>query len=158
MTEVAANSLASAAVPAAQISLAGLSELWEQTQGDPQVPVAVLEGPVDTGHPCLERAAITQLDFVGSGPANGPAEEHGTHTASIIFGQHDSPLKGIAPLCRGLVIPIFRNSPTGTVAPCSQTDLARAIRAATNAGAHVINVSAGQFASCGVAHPMLAEA
>jgi cyanobactin maturation PatA/PatG family protease len=160
MSDASNNSLVQSAEPAAQVTLAGLNELWQQTRGDPGITIAILDGPVDTTHPSLARAAMTQLDFVGSKPGNGPAEQHGTHTASIIFGQHDSdsPVKGIAPLCRGLIIPIFRNSPQGTVVPCSQADLARAIRAATNAGAHVINVSAGEFASCGVAHPMLAEA
>jgi cyanobactin maturation PatA/PatG family protease len=139
-------------------TLVGLNELWQESRGDPEITIAVLDGPVDTSHPSLARAAITQVDFMGSSPANGPAEQHGTHTASVIFGQHDSSVKGIAPLCRGLVIPIFRNSSQGTIAPCSQPDLARAIRAATNAGAHVINVSAGQFATCGIAHPMLVDA
>jgi hypothetical protein len=139
-------------------NLSGLDELWQQTLGDPGITIAILDGPVDTSHPSLAQAAITQVDFVGNCRENGPAEQHGTHTASIIFGQHDGPVKGIAPRCRGLVIPIFRNSPQGAVAPCSQTDLARAIRAATNAGAHVINVSAGQFATCGIAHPALTNA
>ncbi len=35
----------------------GLSALWEQTLGDPQVCVAVLDGPVDLTHDCLRGAA-----------------------------------------------------------------------------------------------------
>ncbi len=145
-------------VPVAALALAGLSELWQETLGDPGVTIAVLDGPVDTSHGSLSRAAMTQVDFVGCGGADGLARHHGTHTASIIFGHHESPVKGIAPLCRGLIVPIFRDSGQGEIAPCSQPDLARAIRLATNAGAHVINVSAGQFSSCGAAHPLLVDA
>ena len=98
------------------------------------------------------------MDFAGSGTAEGLAGEHGTHAASIIFGQHESPVKGIAPQCRGLSVPIFHNASQGGIASCSQPDLARAIRAASNAGAHVINVSGGQFTLTGIAHPMLTKA
>ena len=37
----------------------------------------------------------------------------GTHVTSIIFGQHGSEVRGIAPACRGLIIPIFRYSEEG---------------------------------------------
>jgi hypothetical protein len=41
--------------------------------------------------------------------------------------------------------------------PCSQLDLARALTEAVLAGAHVINVSGGQFIPSGAAHPLLAR-
>lgn len=144
--------------PGIPVRLDGLSELWDHTLGDPEITIAMLDGPCDLTHPSLVRASLTQTDFVGSGTAEGLAGEHGTHTASVIFGQHESPLKGIAPQCRGLSIPIFHNAPQGGIASCSQPDLARAIRAAANAGAHVINVSGGQFTLTGIAHPMLTKA
>ena len=48
----------------------------------------------------------------GPSPAAGsarPATRHGTAVASLIFGRHapDSPVAGMAPGCRGLVVPIF---------------------------------------------------
>jgi subtilisin family serine protease len=106
----------------------GLPELWQQNLGDPAIKIAVLDGPCDTNHSSLVQATITAMDFVGSGTAGGPAGEHGTHTASIIFGQHDSQIKGVVPLCQGLIIPIFRNTPKGDISSCSQLDLARAMR------------------------------
>jgi hypothetical protein len=72
-------------------------------------------------------------------------------------------VKGIAPQCRGLLIPVFKDGEGGAVVPCSQVDLARAITQAIqtaeseDASALVINVSAGQFSPSGQAHPILAD-
>jgi cyanobactin maturation PatA/PatG family protease len=80
---------------------------------------------------------------------------HGTHVASIIFGQHNSSeLRGIAPQCRGLIVPIFGDNNR----KLSQLDLARAIEQAVNAGAHIINVSAGQLTDNGEAEGWLDRA
>ncbi len=140
------------------LALDGLSNLWAKTLGDPEITIAILDGPCDTNHPSLTKASITQMNFLGSGAIDGPASEHGTHTASIIFGQHDGQVRGIAPQCKGLIIPIFRNNPQGGISACSQPDLARAIRAAANSGANIINVSGGEFSFTGTAHPMLKDA
>lgn len=32
--------------------LPDLKQLWDETLGDPRVCIAVLDGPVDTAHPC----------------------------------------------------------------------------------------------------------
>ena len=88
----------------------------------------------------------------------GPALAHGTHNASVIFGQHDGAIKGIAPRCRGLSVPIFNDGVDGSIAPCSQLDLARAITQAVQGGAHIINISGGELSPSGTAHPILADA
>jgi subtilisin family serine protease len=106
----------------------GLQELWAETLGDPNVCIAILDGPVDQSHPSLAAANLTQIKTLASGaPNHGPASQHGTHIASIIFGQHDGPVRGIAPQCRGVIVPIFKDGADGSIAPCSQVDLARAI-------------------------------
>ena len=46
---------------------------------------------------------------------------------------------GIAPGCRGLLLPIFQDGKGDGLAPCSQIDLARAITQAVEAGANIIN-------------------
>lgn len=136
----------------------GLKELWSETQGDPRICIAVLDGPVDNHHPSLAAVNLTNIATLVSGAADRqPASHHGTHIASVIFGQHDGPIKGIAPRCRGLIIPVFTNSPEGAIAPCSQIDLARAISLAMQHGAHVINISGGEFSSSGTAHPLLSD-
>lgn len=139
--------------------LPGIRELWAETRGDPAVCIAVLDGPVDLTHPSFQGANLTQEETLAPGIADlGPASRHGTHIASVIFGQHDGPVPGLAPCCRGVVLPIFASAGEGPFPPCSQLDLARAIIQAVQQGAHVINISGGQFSPSGTAHPLLADA
>jgi cyanobactin maturation PatA/PatG family protease len=138
--------------------LPGIEEIWAQTHGDERVCVAILDGPVDRSHPSLRDAKLQHLD--GPAPAQpdtGPASRHGTHVASIIFGQHGGSVPGIAPRCRGVVIPIFESIDASSFQSCSQLDLARALTEAVLAGANVINVSGGQFSPAGTAHPFLTD-
>lgn len=139
----------------------GISRLWAETRGDPSVSVAVLDGPVDVSHPCFDGARLTQIDPGGTASTpckTGPSARHGTNIASVIFGQHGSPVTGIAPECRGIVIPIFRDGRNDSIAPCSQLDLARGITSAVEMGANVINISGGQFEPSGEPHHFLERA
>jgi cyanobactin maturation PatA/PatG family protease len=79
---------------------------------------------------------------------------HGTHVASIIFGQPESEVPGIVPQCRGLLVPIFADDRCSA----TQLDMARAIEQAANAGAHVINISGGQLTDMGEAEGWLENA
>jgi cyanobactin maturation PatA/PatG family protease len=155
-------------IDATTSAIAGLSDLWAETFGESQICVAVLDGWVDRSHPSLVEAKLTQLEpLVSNVSPQGSAAQHGTQIASIIFGQHRSSLKGLAPQCRGLVVPIFTDGKrealvedpfAGAIAPCSQLDLARAILLAANHGAHIINISGGQLTSSGEADPLLMNA
>ena len=137
-------------------NIPGLKKLWTETRGDPKICVAVLDGIVDQNHPCFDGADLTRLPSLVSGEAseNGSMSTHGTHVASIIFGQHDSPVTGIAPQCRGLIIPVFADESLRL----SQLDLSRAIEQAVNHGANIINVSAGQLTDAGEAEKWLEKA
>ena len=137
--------------------LPGIGGLWEKTLGDPRICVAVLDGPVDLTHPCFAGSGLTPLRGILSQDdesMQGPMATHGTCVASIIFGQHGSPVQGIAPLCRGLVIPIYSDRRR----KLSQLDLSRAITQAVEEGAHVINVSGGQLTQVGEAEDLLEKA
>ena len=124
--------------------------------GDPGICVAVLDGPVDLSHPCFAGADIRRLDTLVQDPAGqGPMSVHGTHVTSLIFGQPGSPVTGIAPQCRGLIAPVFRDFDERRL---SQLDLARAIEQAVQEGAHIINISGGQQASDGQAEDILERA
>lgn len=139
--------------------LPGLHELWAETLGDPRLCVAVLDGPADLSHPCFTGADLKVLETLLSGEADrGAASQHGTHVASLIFGQPGSSVQGIAPRCRGLILPVFGNGAGGGLAPCSQLDLARAIAQAVAEGADVINVSGGQLEPSGEGQALLASA
>lgn len=143
--------------------LTQLKSLWHESLGDSDICVAVLDGPVDPAHPCLNGAKLTRLPTLVSNVSDrGSASEHGTHVASVIFGQHNSTqhnntVLGVAPNCRGLIIPVFGDGREG-LAPCSQIDLARAITQAVAQGAHVINISGGQLAASAESDPLLANA
>jgi cyanobactin maturation PatA/PatG family protease len=140
-------------------AIPGVRELWAETRGDPAVCVAILDGPVDLAHPSLRGANLAQLESLVSGePDTGPATQHGTHVASIIFGRHDSPVPGLAPFCRGISIPIFASIDADTFQVCSQIDLARALSLAVQHGAHVINISGGELSLTGSAYPLLENA
>ncbi|BDI20666.1 hypothetical protein ANSO36C_64680 (plasmid) [Nostoc cf. commune SO-36] len=141
-------------------ALPGLQSLWAETLGDPHICVAVLDGQVDQSHPCFAGANLTQIQTLVSGVSNqyGSASNHGTHVASTIFGQPGSPVTGIAPGCRGLILPLFQDGAGSSIAPCSQLDLARAITQAVEQGANVINISGGQLTSSGEPSKWLANA
>src|SRR4028119_1451301 len=137
-------------------ALPGLKSLWTESIGDPRVCVAVLDGPVDQSHPCFDDANLTRPPtLVTDVPGSGLMSGHGTHITSVIFGQHSSPVRGTAPGCRGLIVPVFSDNRSG---PLSQMDLARAINQAVEQGAHVINISGGQLSQSGEADPMLVNA
>lgn len=121
-----------------------------------RVTVAVLDGPVDLDHPCFAGAA---LDLPLGQPAPDPASPatlHGTHVASLLFGQPGSAVEGLAASCRGLIVPIFHDR--GGQLAASQLDLARAILVAVENGADFINISGGQLSPSGAPEPFLADA
>ncbi|MEG3878704.1 S8 family serine peptidase [Microcoleus sp. herbarium7] len=137
----------------------GLQDLWAETLGDDRICIAILDGIVDRAHPSLAGANLTPLETLVSGATNSKtATQHGTHITSIIFGQHKEQIQGIAPNCRGLIVPIFAETEADAIAPCSQIDLARAILQAANQGANIINISGGQWSASPEADPLLANA
>ena len=153
------------AVPA-DPPIPGLATLWNITKGDPRVSIAVIDGLVDMSHPCFAGASLQTLHLKGQArlvcrsKSQGSCN-HGTQIASLLFARHGcGPVWGVAPECRGLIIPIFRDHPlvAGAVLPSSQTDLARAIDLARDHGAHIINISSGQTSVRGRAEPELAAA
>jgi cyanobactin maturation PatA/PatG family protease len=134
----------------------GLSSLWKETLGDSGVCVAVIDGPVDETHPCFKGANIRRLETLVTDVAgSGRMSAHGTHVSSLIFGQPPGPVHGVAPRCRGLIIPVFRDEASG---PLTQLDLARAIEQAVQEGAHIINISGGERSPTGESDHLLARA
>jgi cyanobactin maturation PatA/PatG family protease len=147
---------------ASQYSIAalvpGLDDLWVATRGDARIRIAILDGPIDLSHASLRGANLEQQESVAATAADtGAASRHGTHIASVVFGQIGGPVQGIAPYCRGLSVPIFESIDATEFRACSELDLARAIALALQWGAHVINISGGQFSRSGKAHPLLSD-
>jgi cyanobactin maturation PatA/PatG family protease len=135
-----------------------LKSIWQESIGESNIMVALLDGPVDLSHPCFEGTELTHLEtLISSDPNNEPSSQHGTNVASIIFGQHGSLVRGISPGCHGLIVPIFSEGPDGSLSSCSQIDLAHAITQSLEYGAKVINISGGKIDSSGKPHPLLAS-
>jgi subtilisin family serine protease len=124
--------------------------------GDPTITIAVLDGPADRTHDCFCGARLTPLETAAAARCSddGCATAQGTHIASLIFGQPCSSVEGVAPLCRGLIAPIFGDDRL----PCSQGDLAEAIMLALDHGADVIHISGGSFESRRHPTPEMIEA
>lgn len=127
--------------------------------GDERITIAVLDGPVDLQHPCfLESNLRTASILDDAGEISNEIQRHGTHVASQIFASNATLLVGLAPKCTGLLIPVYRASRDGKLHPSSQVDLARAIRTAADAGAHVINISGGELSQTPEADQFLEQA
>ncbi|CCI18837.1 Peptidase S8 and S53, subtilisin, kexin, sedolisin [Microcystis aeruginosa PCC 9807] len=136
-------------------TIPGLKELQKQTKGASEITVAILDGVVDTDHPCFNGADLTRLSTLVQHQANaGQMSTHGTHIASLIFGQPKTEIEGIAPNCRGLLVPVFGDDNR----KLSQLDLARAIEQAAEKGAKVVNISGGALTDMGEAEDWLIRA
>lgn len=117
----------------------------ETEKGCSDVLIAILDGPVDLTHRCFDGVGLSQpSQFSPSPQADCSATIHGTHVASIIFGQENSSVHGLAPRCSGVSLPVFGTDKQNRLT-CSQTDLARSIAAAVEYGAMVVNISGGQL-------------
>ena len=137
--------------------LPGLRALYEATAGgSPNVTVAVIDGPVDFAHEVFAGADLrTALGATAmSAAAGNKMAEHGTHVASILFGQPGTEVEGICPGVRGVIIPVY-DSLTGS-AP--QLEVARAIELAIDEGVDIINFSGGQYSDTGQSDQWLSEA
>ena len=134
----------------------GLPNLWSKTHGHSEIRIAILDGQVNTAHACFEGAKMIQDRKMTSQKVDvsAPMVKHGTHVSSIIMGQHHTNIKGIAPKCTGLLIPVFSDNNK----KLSQLDLARAIEHAVESGAHIINISGGQLSESGGAETWLKNA
>ncbi|MFN5484285.1 MAG: S8 family serine peptidase, partial [Bradyrhizobium sp.] len=139
--------------------IAGLTALWQRTSGgDPEVKIAIIDGPVDLNHPSLRQARVALGgEFVA--PSSPTIEsELGTHVTSVLMGTPGSPVLGVAPNCSATVFSIYRENAAGQIVPSSQSTLALAINQALAVGADVINISSGQQSTTGQADRILVDA
>ena len=106
------------------------------------VRVAVVDSGVDAAHPDLAGQVAFSQNFVDDRPL--PAESHGTAVAGIIAARADNGagIAGIAPQARLLALrACWQAAPGETL--CTGLGLAKALYAAIQQGAHIINMSLG---------------
>lgn len=118
-----------------------LSELHALAQGR-GVTVAIVDSGVDTTHPDLAGQVVRSENFVDGGPP--PAERHGTAVAGIVAARADNGvgIAGIAPQARLLALRACWQDAAGATL-CTTLGLARALVAALEHGAAVVNLSLG---------------
>ena len=129
-----------------------------RTEGDPDVVVALLDGPVASGHPLLSAAHIraTAADGAQSCRATGsPACAHGTFIAGILVASRDSRSRGSAPGCTLLSRPVFPERGSDEHPSASADDLADAIVDSVRSGARILNMSLATTLSSSAQHGLV---
>ena len=118
-----------------------LAELHQLATGR-GVRVAIVDSGVDASHPDLAGQIASNDNFVDDKPT--PAEGHGTAVAGIIVARADNGvgIAGIAPQARLLALRACWQA-AGTQTLCTSLGLAKALYAAIQQGAHIINMSLG---------------
>lgn len=127
----------------------------QRSSGRSEITIALVDGPVASGHPDLAGASIREL--AGTLPSvctrvDSAACAHGTFIAGMLLGRRGSAAPSICPGCTLLLRPIFSeatndvgqivgpNFSSGTPVAAPEA-LADAIVESVNAGARVINLS-----------------
>lgn len=123
-------------------TLPGLAALQSETLGSSDICVAVLDGPVDLTHPAFAGANVTAIEMPASHD-EAADRAHGTHVASVVFGQPDSSAPGVAPRSRGIIVPVHAFRADQSVPAGNPPDLARGIREALEHGAHIVLLHGG---------------
>ena len=130
------------------LDLVKLKQLMELTTGRPEVTVGLIDGPVAMSNPDLASENIREIPGSMSGTCSqfeSAACEHGTFVAGILCGRRSSAAPVICPNCTMLVRPIFSETASGNggMPIATPDELAAAIVDCIEAGAHVLNLSAG---------------
>lgn len=120
------------------LPMIGATDAWAVSRGA-GVVVAVVDTGVDGTHPDLAGRVLPEIDLL---PDVAPAPEqngHGTRVASIIAGSINKfGMAGVAP--QATILPVSALDPDGMG---DSSTVARAVIAAADAGARVINLSLG---------------
>src|SRR5262245_60603694 len=117
---------------ASLLRLAKLEPLLKATEGSPSVPVGVIDGPVDSGHPAFAGGSLRALDGGAAAACQNrasPACQHGTFVAGILSAARNGPHPGLVPGSPLLARPIFcEAADLGQCPIVTSEDLARAVR------------------------------
>src|SRR5690348_15378340 len=87
-----------------------LRPLMERTNGNPEIRIGLLDGPVALDHPDLRSAVIREVTATPNGGCRDTSSVaciHGTFVAGMLVANGGSTAPGICPGCTLLVRPIF---------------------------------------------------
>ncbi len=130
------------------LELVNLAPLMQLTTGKSEITVGLIDGPVAVSHPALTSENIREVSGVTRGfcaTASSIACTHGTFVAGILSARRGAEAPAICPGCTLLVRPIFSEALTDMdhMPGATPEELATAIIETVDAGAHIINLSAG---------------
>ncbi len=114
-------------------------EAWEETRGDDDVIIAILDTGVDFGHPDLDDKVLSNgYDFVNDDSDPTDDNGHGTLVAGVAAAEtnNDEGIAGVAWNCK--ILPIKVADAVGNVNVATEI---LGIERAVQSGAHVINLS-----------------
>jgi hypothetical protein len=114
---------------------------WSRGEG---VKIAIIDTGVDTQHPDLRDSIAAAVNFVDADDAQFRRDRHGTEMAGVIaaVANNGEGIVGIAPNARLLVFKAcWQARSDADAARCNSFTLARALTAAFDAHAQVVNLS-----------------
>jgi hypothetical protein len=114
---------------------------WSRGEG---IKVAIIDTGVDTQHPDLRNSIVAAVNFVDADDAQFRRDRHGTEMAGVIaaVANNREGIVGIAPNARLFVFKAcWQAHADADAARCNSFTLARALTAAFDAHAQVINLS-----------------
>ncbi len=134
----------------------GITDLQALTLGDPDVRIAVLDGPAQMEHEALQGSRVTLLDPTGlarHGSDDG-FDAHATFVASVLFGLPDGLVPGVAPGCTGYLIV------AGSDVESLDTDipLVRAIEQALELGVQIVHCAPSLTSQSGMLGDLVTRA
>jgi len=117
---------------------------WEETKGDEDIVIAILDTGVDLNHPDLiDKIYSSGYDFINIDSDATDDEGHGTHVAGIAAAEthNDEGIAGVAWNCKILPVKVLDENGYWE----NYDPLILGINWAVDNGAHVINISLGGF-------------
>lgn len=132
-----------------------IDKAWEQTTGDKQIVIAVIDNGFELNHPELKGKAVKPYNVIDKTANVSPGNQnHGTHVASTIIanGNNNQGLVGVCPECS--FMPIKVEDKNGMM---SNTYIIDAILYAIKNNADIINLSLGMQMPQGLNIPLLEQ-
>lgn len=125
-----------------------LAALMQESQGDPDLAIGLVDGPVATAHDGftgVRLRAVAGVKGGACGRTGSTACRHGTFIAGILVARRGSGAPAICPDCTLVMRPIFAETEAsaGGMPNATQEELASAIVECVNAGVRIVNLSVG---------------
>ncbi|MGD9672106.1 MAG: S8 family serine peptidase [Candidatus Nitrosocosmicus sp.] len=144
------------------INQTNLRFLMDLTEGDPDIIIGLIDGPVDLLHPAFDESKITAVKksyLSMCRDSDNVSCIHGTFISGILCAKRELGAPAIAPKCTLLLRPIFfdqisnvnskgesfnnMNNAPSVIPSSNSEELSTAIIETVDAGANIINLSLG---------------